>query len=168
MNEPTTMNPKPSGIWTKSWRVLPWERLHPGEAMVAWGFVFLLASFGVFPSVMTWMLVLLTLPIGGVLLAIGHVRSRNRSASALRQSAGSGLLLLGLFALGVAAFLGTDLSYKLALPAYNLAHLIHRPFEQGPGAAEWARFVFSCLISVLLIGPGIRLWTDWSRDRLIT
>lgn len=71
-----------------------WWKLHPGGAMVAWGFVFLLASFGVFRSVMTRMLALLTLPIGGVLLAIGHARSRNRSASPLRQSAGSGLLLL--------------------------------------------------------------------------
>lgn len=99
-----------------------------------------------------------TLPIAGVLLAIGYVRSKDRSASALRLSAGSGLLLLGLLALGVAAFLGTGLSYKLAFH-------VQRPTAQVPNLWEWARFVSSCPIPVLLIGPGIRLWTDWSRGR---
>ena len=161
------LNPKPASLWSKSWRLLPWKKLHPGEGMLAWGFVFLLASFGVYPSVMTWFLALWTLPLAGVLLATGYARSRNSSASALRLSAGSGLLILGVFALGVAAFFGTDLSCKLALPAYNLAHQNQRPIESGPELWEWARFAGSCLIPVLLIGTGIRLWTDLSRGRRI-
>jgi hypothetical protein len=154
------VNPEPASIWSKSWRILPWKQLHPGEAMLAWGFVFLLASFGVYPSVMTWFLALWTLPVAGVLLAIGYARSKNSSASVLRLSAGSGLLLLGLFALGMAAFFGTDLSYKLALH-------VQRPTSQMPNLWEGARFAGSCLIPVLLVGPGLRLWTDWSRGRCI-
>lgn len=154
------VNPKSNSIWSKSWRILPWKKLHPGEGMLAWGFVFLLASFGIYPSVMTWFLALWTLPIAGVLLAIGYFRSKDRSASALRLSAGSGLLLLGLFALGVAAFFGTDLSYKLAFH-------VQRPTSQVPNLWVGARFAGSCLFSVLLIGSGIRLWTDWSRGRRI-
>ncbi len=154
------LNPKPAGLWSKSWRILPWKKLHPGEGMLAWGFVFLLASLAVYPSVMTYFLALWTLPVAGVLLAAGYFRSKNRSASALRLSAGSGLLLLGLFALGMAAFFGTNLSYKLALH-------VQRPTSQMPNLWEWARFVFCCPIPALLIGPGIRLWTDWSRGRRI-
>jgi len=157
-----------TSVWSKSWRLLPWKKLNAGEGMLAWGFVFLLASFGVFPSVMVWMLALWTLPLAGVLLAIGHVRSRNSSASALRRSAGSGLLLLGLAVLGVAALFGTSLSYKLSINSYNLAHQSQRPLVPAPELWEWARFLGSCLISVLLIGPGMRFWTNWSpRRRLV-
>lgn len=140
---------------------------YPGEAMLAWGFVCLLASFGAYPSVMTWLLALWTLPLASVLLLIGVLRARDNSASAAEQFAGFGLLLLGVGALGAAALAGTNLSYRLALPAYNLAHEIQRPTGPLPGFAEWARFAGICPVPPLLIGPGIRLWTDWTLGRLI-
>jgi len=156
------VNPESAGIGSKSWRIF-----HPGEAMLAWGLVFLVTSFGVFPSVMTYFLALWTLPPASLLLVVGVVRARNNSASGIRQFAGFGLLLLGLVALSAAALVGTYLSYQLALPSYNLAHQIQRPGEPVPGVWDWARFVGTCLIPVVLIGPGLRLWTDWARSRRV-
>ena len=144
-----------AGIPADSWRIF-----HPGEAMVAWGFVCLLASFGVYPSVMTWFLALWTLPLASVLLLMGVLRARDSAASAAEQFAGFGLLLLGVVALGAAALAGTNLSYKLAFH-------VQRPTSQVPNLWEWARFAGSCPIPVLLICPGLRLWTDWSRSRRI-
>jgi len=133
-----------------------WWMLRTGEAMMAWGLALLLVSFAVFLSVMTWMLALMILPLAGVLLVIGVVRARNSLASGLRLCSGFGLLLLGFMALGVAAFLGTLLSAKAGG---------HTPQSISP--TELARFAGSCVVPVLLISPGLRLWTDWTRGRLI-
>jgi len=154
--------PEPAGIPRESSRIF-----HPGEAMLAWGFACLLVSFGVYPSVMTWFLAVLMLPLASVLLLGGLLRARDGSASASERLAGFGLLLLGVVALGAAALAGTHLSFRLALSSYDLAHQIQQPTGPLPGFAQWAQFAGICLIPVSLIGPGLRLWTDWSSRRYI-
>lgn len=68
------------------------------------------------------------------------------------------LVLLGLGALGVAAFMGASLSLKQA------TH-VHRPTAPLPSLWEWAWFVGSCLIPALVLGPGMCFWTNWSSRR---
>ena len=138
------MNLNPPDIRPKFWSILL-----PGEAIVAGGLLFLALTAAVIPAPMGVFMALLTLPAAGVLLLIGAEYARNRSASALRLVAGFGLLLLGAAALGLAGLFGACLA------------------GPGLGAEQGALCIFSCLISVLLTGLGLRLWTDWSRGRLL-
>lgn len=127
----------------------------------------LLVSFGLFPSVMLWMLALWTLPPAVVLLMIGAMRIRDAAASWPRLLGGLTLLLAGMMALGSAALIGTYISYRLSLPAYFQSHLIQRPPEPFPAAADWVRFAGGSLVAALLAGAGLRLWTDWPASRRI-
>jgi hypothetical protein len=155
-----------TSVWSKSWRLLPWRKLNAGEGMLAWGFVFLLVSFVVFPSVMVWMLAV-DAPAGRRVIG-NRSRPLQEHLSVPLGSLPAPALRLGLAVLGVAALFGTGLSYKLSINAYNLAHQSQRPLVPTPELWEWARFLGSCLISVLLIGPGMRFWTNWSpRRRLV-
>jgi hypothetical protein len=147
------VNPEGAGDGSKSRRIF-----HPGEAMLAWGLVFLAVTAAVRYAVMGHFLIVLPSPFAAVLLAFGVIRSRNRSATVGRQFAGFGLVLLGLGALGVAAFMGASLSGQLAFHA-------HRPTAPVPNLWDWAWFAGSCLIPALLMGPGICFWTNWSSRR---
>jgi len=134
--------------------------LHSGEAVLAFGLVFLAVTVAARHAVMGNFLVMLPAPFAAALLAIGIIRTRDSSAPAGRQYAGFGLLLGGLGVLGVAAFLAASLSVKLALH-------VHRPIVPVPSLWEWTRFVGVCLIPALLIGPGLAFWTNWSSGRRI-
>lgn len=148
-----TVNPEGAGDWSKSRRIF-----HPGEAMLAWGLVFLAVTAAARYAVMGNFLIVLPAPFAAVLLACGVIRSRNSSAPVGRQFAGFGLVLLGLGALGVAAFMGASLSAKLAFH-------VHRPTVPVPSLSEWMRFFVICPIPALLIGGGLSFWTNWSSRR---
>ena len=155
------MSPNPPAVLPE-----PSRGLRPGEALVAWGLVLLAITVALVFGVMLWVFALMTLPLAAVLLAVGAVLARNSSASGLRQWSGFGLLSLGLVALAVAAVLAASLSCRLAIPVPPPA-LAARSYAMAREAWEWARFVGSCLLPVLLVGPGLGLWTDWSRRRRI-
>lgn len=148
-----TVNPEGAGDGSKSRRIF-----HPGEAMLAWGLVFLAETAAWRYAVMGNFISVPPATFAAVLLAFGVIRSRNSSAPVGRQFAGFGLVLLGLGALGVAAFMGASLSLKLAFD-------VQRSTAPVPSLWEWARFVGICLIPAMLMGPGMWFWTNWSSRR---
>ena len=148
-----TVNPEGAGDGSKSRRIF-----HPGEATLAWGLVFLAVTAAVRYAAMGNFLIVLPAPFAAVLLAFGVIRSRNSSAPVGRQFAGFGLLLVGLGALGVAAFLGASISAKLAFH-------VHRPTVPVPSLSEWMQFLVICPIPALLIGRGLSFWKNWSSRR---
>ena len=148
-----TMNPEGAGDGSKSRRIF-----HPGEALLAWGLIFLAVTAAVRYAVMGNFLVVLPALVAAVLLALGVLRARDSSTPVGRQFAGFGLLLLGLGTLGVAAFMGASLSAKLAFH-------VRRPTAPIPSLWEWAWLIGSGLIATLLMGPGMWFWTNWSSRR---
>lgn len=157
----------PAGTLAEPPRRVPAGGRRDGPVLLAWGLALLLASFGVFPSVMLWMLALWTLPPAVLLLVIGAIRIRDSSTAWPRKLAGLALLLAGMAALGAAALIGTYISYRLSLPAYHLSHQIQRPPEPLPDAADWVRFIGGSLFAALFTSVGLRLWTDWPASRRI-
>ncbi|HAB19963.1 MAG TPA: hypothetical protein PLX89_03430 [Verrucomicrobiota bacterium] len=153
-----------NSIWVKSWRVLPWKKLQPGEGMLAWGLAFLAITLALTHFVMGFFLAVWPAPIALTLLALGVTRVVGGSSNSGRKAAGTALLLLGFFALAVVAYHACALSYKIALHALRPAYATQ---SLGGSFSEWGRFLGSCLIPVLLIGPGLWLGTDWSRGRRV-
>jgi hypothetical protein len=134
--------------------------LFPGELLLAFGFVMALLSFGIFPSVMVWMLAAFTLPLALVFLAIGLVRIREKAPASIQQASGLALLLLGFVALATAAVGGTFLSCHLVK-----ALGIRPALAPSPEAWWWACFAGSWLVAAPCVSSGLRLWTDWPRPR---
>ncbi len=153
------MNPDPANQLTKNWVLFK-----PGELPLTLSMAALMGTVVFTHFVMGWILALLTAPLALALLLLGIIRARDSSAPAGRQWAGIGLLLLGAVALFVVAYMAASLSGKLALHAQR-PEFAARYFGPVPGVREWTLNMGSWLIPVLLIGPGLTLWTNWSPVR---
>ncbi len=142
----------------------PRTKLHPGEALAGCGIVSLAIAIALIHFVMGIIFASAPAPLAVLLLAAGVIRARNPSVSGNRQVAGFILLFLALTAMAVVMFNGASFSYKLAIlairPGYAAQHL-----GAAPGLWEWAGFLGTGLVPVLLTGPGLWLWTDWSPAR---
>jgi len=152
-----------TSIWNRSWRILPWKPLHPGEGMLAWGLLFLCGAVAMLHFVMGFFF---ALPLAGVALIFlinGIQRAAAKDNSKPHAAAGIALLLVGFAALGATAFAGASLSYKLALetqmPQFAAKH--YPP-------VTFSNFVLLCLASALplvFLSPGLNLCTNWSARR---
>jgi hypothetical protein len=111
--------------------------------------------------VMGWLLALPMAALAMILLLIGVISARDRSATAGRQCAGIGLLLVGMIVLFVSAFMAASVSLVLAIsvqqPEFAASH-------RGPssGIGQFLGFWGGWLLAPLLMNVGLSLWTNWS------
>jgi len=158
------MNPNAPSIWSKSWRILPWEKLQPGEASLAWGLAFLAVTVAFTHFVMVWMLAVFTLPLAVLLLVMGVVKSRDSAASSGQKAKRFGLLFLGIAALWLVAYLAVALSYKLAIHVQAPEFAV-KNYGPLPGFLAWALHLGSWLIPAWLMSAGLSFWTNWPPRR---
>ncbi len=131
-----------------------------GEFLMALGLAGVAASTVLFSFVMIGLLAIPLFPVALGLLLTGLVLARDNTAPALRQAAGIILLLVAIAALVRVSALAVHLGHEHAL------HL-QRPARAAPSLKQWMLSAASWLVPVLLLGFGLRLWTNWSVRRRV-
>ena len=140
--------------------------LKPGELLLGFGLMAVIGSVVFIHFVMGWLLAAPMATLAMILLLIGVISARDRSATAGRLGAGIGLLLPGMIVLFVSAFMAASFSLELAIGVQQ-PQFAARHRGSNPGIGQFLGLWGGWLLAPLLMNCGLSLWTNWSTQRRV-